>query len=269
MIDTLLLFPLAAGLLFTVSAAPLGCFMVWRRLSFFGDMIAHASLFGVVLALILEAPSPLIGILITALLMTFFLIRPLSKGLLSRDTYLALLSHGTLGVGLCALSFFPEAPTLIARMLLGDILATELSDLGLLSLLSFVSVMFVSLYWRPLLSISIHEDLAAVEGVPTLRYNALFMGILSLNIALATQYLGTLLVTALLILPASTARYFAKTPLGMVLQAFTIGVLGLFLGFWASDSFDTATAPSLVATHVLLFLMGILLHRLTAKKVVA
>ena len=264
-LDELLLFPFAAGIFFIFSAAPLGCFMVWRRLSFAGDMISHASLSGVVLAIAFNMP-PFIGILLIALLMALFLITHTSKGLLSRDTYLALLSHGTLGVGLFFLSYFPGASTLISRALLGDILATEASDLWILGSLSGVVILFFMAFWRPLLSLTIHEDLAIIEGAPTKRLNLFFMGLLSLSIAIATQYLGVLLVTALLIIPAATARYFSTTPLEMILKTFFTGITGLVLGFWIAHHFDTATAPSLVAANILLFIFGIIIH--SFKKVI-
>tara|TARA_A100000171_G_C2077794_1_gene118077 strand:- start:250 stop:816 length:567 start_codon:yes stop_codon:yes gene_type:complete len=182
--------------------------------------------------------------------------------MLSRDTYLALLSHATLGIGLFALSYFPGASTLIARTLLGDILATEAADLIKLGFLSTSVIFFTGLFWRPLLSITLHEDLAAVEGIRIGILNFFFMVLLSLTIALSTQYLGVLLVTALLILPASSSRYLSNTPFQMVIIAFLIGVLGLILGFWTSSYFDTATAPSLVASHVLIFIIVLLVHPL-------
>lgn len=255
--DDLFLLPFLAGLLFSFAGAPLGCFMIWRRLSFSGDMIAHASLTGVVLSVALNLP-PLAGILIITVVASLFLMTHTSRGILSRDTYLALLSHGTLGLGLFFLSYVPSASSLMSRALLGDILATQAQDLWPLAGLLVLVLFFITRYWRALLSLTIHEDLALVEGLPVKRLNLYFMVLLSLTITIAAQYLGALLVTALLIIPSATARYFSETPLDMILKTCLVSFLALCLGFFLSLTLDTSTAPSLVAANIFIFLLTLI-----------
>lgn len=268
MIDHFFLTALAAGALFCLISGPLGSLILWKRLSFFGDALAHASLSGVGLALLYNI-SPLWTVAVVCLVIGLFLSFIPQFSTLSRDTWLAILSHGSLGLGLFIFSLVPGSQHLLSQILFGDILTIAPSDLIPLAVISLISLTCLVFYWKPLLAVTIHEDLAQVEGLPVQRLKSIFMILLSLTIAVAAQFLGILLLTALLIFPATGARLVTKTPTRMAATASLIGFLGLTLGLLISGTLDTPAAASTVLAHmVLLTLLGLVffLQKIFLKK---
>jgi zinc transport system permease protein len=264
MVDAFFLTALGAGALFCLISGPLGSLMLWKRLSFFGDALAHASLSGVALALLYNV-APLWAVAGVCLLIGLFLSFTPQFSTLSKDTWLAILSHGSLGIGLFIFSLVPGSQHLLSQVLFGDILTTAPSDLIPLAVISLISLGGLTFYWKQLLAITIHEDLARVEGLPVQRLKTFFMILLSLTIAVAAQFLGILLLTALLIFPATAARLVTKTPTHMAITASLIGFLGLVLGLFISGTFDSPATASIVLAHLGLLILFSLVVFLRAK----
>lgn len=259
-IDDFLIRALLGGLGVALVAGPFGSFVVWRRLAYFGDTLAHSALLGVALGFILHINLTL-GILIICQLLAILLFISQYQRQLASDTLLGIFSHGALSLGLVALAFMDNVRIDLVSYLFGDILAIGYIDLiwiygaGGLALLGLICI------WKPLLSITIHEDLARVEGLPVDRINWLFLGLIALIVAIMMKVVGMLLVTALLIIPAATARRFANTPESMAIIAMVIGALSVSLGLLGSFYYDTPSGPSIVVAGCLLFIFSILLPR--------
>jgi zinc transport system permease protein len=251
---------LLASALLALVTGPLGCLLVWRRMAFFGDALAHAALLGVALGLFLELPIWLAVLAIGALLaLALGLIS--ARGELSNDTLLGILSPTALALGLIALSLMPGTRIDINGYLFGDILAITHSQILLLAGGALLVLAVLVAAWRRWLQLTLSPDLAQVAGVPVRALELGLLLLLALVIALGVQLVGVLLLTALLIIPAATARALANSPSQMAVLASAIGILASIIGLFASLYADLPAGPAMVASAAVLFVVSRLVRR--------
>ena len=253
-IDDFILRAMLAGVLVMLIAAPMGCMVVWRRMAYFGDTLSHAALLGTALGLMLHI-TPWVGVLAIGLSISILLVTLQRKSDISTDTLLGILAHAGLAIGLVLLALLREQGMRVDLMayLFGDILAVNNQDLIWMFIVTVVSVLALMKMWQSLLAIAVHEELARSDGVAVERVRLFFMMLMVLVVAVAMKIVGVLLITALLIIPAASARSYAKSPEGMVLIAMVMGVFAVVLGLLASMVWDTPAGPSIVSASVLLF----------------
>ena len=252
MFDDFMIRAVAAGIGFSTIAGPMGCFVIWRRLAFFGDTLAHASLCGVALSLFMEI-NPLLGVFFVCSSIGLLLTRLKSRHDLSSDTALAVISHGSLALGILSLSLFKGTRFDFNAYLFGDILSVTSQDVSII-FLSGVGILSTLIYiWPRLLSMTLAEDLAAVEGVAIYRINLIYITLLAIFVAFSFKIIGALLITALLILPASTAQSFAKSPEQMACLSSLIGIAMVLGGVCLSHLYDLPTTPAIVMVGMILF----------------
>ncbi|MEK7245595.1 MAG: metal ABC transporter permease [Pseudomonadota bacterium] len=243
---------LAAGIVVAVLSGLLGSFVVWRRLAYFGDTLAHAALLGVAVGVI-AGVDVTIGVVAVCAAVAVLLVF-LSEGRrFSSDTVLGILAHGTLAIGLLAVAMTEGPRVDLAAYLFGDILAVTMDDLLGIYVLGGVVLAVLALLWRSLLAITVHEEVARVEGIPVRAVGFGFMILMAATVALAMKVVGILLVTALLIIPAAAARRFARTPEAMAVLAGVAGVLSVAGGLWAAFAFDIPAGPTIVVAALVLF----------------
>lgn len=255
--DDFLLRAMLAGFGVALVAGPFGAFVVWRRLAYFGDTLAHSALLGVAVGFLLHLNLTL-GIVAVCQILALLLFFGQKQRQLASDTLLGILAHGALSLGLVALAFMEDVRIDLMAYLFGDILAITTLDLGWIFGGGTLALGGLLLIWKPLLAITIHEDLAQVEGIAVDRINWFFLGLIALSVALMMKVVGMLLVTALLIIPAATARRFAPGPEWMALLASLIGCAAVGGGLYGSYLWDTPTGPSIVVSACLLFLVSFL-----------
>ena len=244
-----------AGLGVAAVTGPLGAFVVWRRMAFFGDALAHSGLLGVVLGLLLHV-DPFIGVAAVVLAVAILLVVLRRRRELAADTVLGILSHGTLALGLVAVSFLRGIRVDLLGFLFGDILAVRTVDVVWIYAVGAVVLAGLIAFWRPLLALTVHEDLAAVEGVPVARIELVFMILVAIVVAAAMKVVGIVLVAAMLVIPAAAARHFARGPEQMAILAAVIGALAVSGGLGGSLAFDTPAGPSIVVMALLLFALS-------------
>jgi len=259
LLDDFVLRAALAGVGVACLAGPLGCFVVWRRMAYFGDTVAHAALLGVALALALEI-GVIPGVLAVALIVALTVARGTGRRY-AADTLLGVLAHGGLAVGLVVLSFLPGGRGDLSAWLFGDILAVGKGDLALIW--GAVAVAGLALWWgwTRLLNSTLNEELAWAEGGNPERDRLLLTLALALLVAAALKVVGALLITAMLILPAAAARPLARTPEGMAAAAVLIGAAAALGGLRLAWVADTPAGPSMVVTALGLFLLSNLLRR--------
>lgn len=250
--DEFFLRALAAGFGVALAAGPLGSFVVWRRMAYFGDTLAHSALLGVALGYLLGL-EPNLGVIAVCVCVALLLLALQRQRRLASDTLLGILSHGALSLGLVALAFMEGLRLDLMAYLFGDLLSVTRLDLawiwggGVLALIVLVAI------WRPLLALTVHEELARVEGVRVTAVSLVFLLLIALVIALAMKVVGLLLITSLLIIPAATARGFARTPEQMAIAAAAIGGLAVGAGLIGSLQWDTPSGPSVVVAATAFF----------------
>lgn len=256
MIDDFLLRAGLAGFGVALLTAPLGCFVVWQRLAMFGNSIAHCGLLGVAIGILLSVNLTL-GIIMVSLALALILIGLQGQKLLPQDTLLGILAHASLAAGLLAATWVGGARLDLMGYLFGDILAVSAGDLWwIFAGLVFVGGMMLWL-WRPLLSISVHEELAAAEGVRVNAVRAGFMLLVAFTVAISIKIVGILLITSLLIIPAAAARAFASSPEQMAAGAAALSAISVLAGLGFSVQFDTPAGPSIVLVLTALFVLTV------------
>lgn len=253
--DEFLARALAGGVALALVAGPFGCFVVWRRMAYFGDTLAHAALLGVVLGALLDLDFG-IGIAALSLAVAVAVALLQRHRDLASDTLLGILSHGALAVGLVALALMNDSRVNLMGWLLGDILALDWSDIAVLWGGGAVLLAALAAVWRSLVAMTVNEDLAAVEGHGVERARLVLMVLVALVVAAAMKVVGILLVTALLVIPAATARRFARTPEQMAVLAAVAGAAAVVLGLAGSWRFDTPSGPSVVVAALALFALS-------------
>lgn len=252
MID-LLIAPLLAGLALAAVAGPVGCFLVWRRMAYFGDTLAHGALLGIALGAVLHI-APMFGVLIVCLLIALGLHVLSRRRDLGSDTLLGVLAHAALAFGVIAVAVIEGLRAELLALLFGDLLAVDAQDAAFIAGGALLTLAMLALGWRALLAVTVDEDLARVEGVPVGAVKFLLAVMLAVIVALAMQVVGLMLVTALLLIPAAAARPFAREPAAMARIAALVGMASVLGGLAMSWWLDLPAGPSVVAMSVLLFL---------------
>lgn len=256
---------LVGGLAVALAAGPLGSFLVWRRLAYFGDSLAHTALLGVGLGLTFAAPVGLmVGVVCVAVAACLSLL--LARPGLASDTLLAILAYSFLSLGLVVVSLSDGPRVDLMAYLFGDLLSLTPGDLPGILAGVVVVLGLLAWQWRALLAATVHEELAAVDGLPVARLRLMLLILLALAIAAAMKVVGVLLITALLIIPAAAARALSRTPEQMAGLAATIGMLAVLGGMGASLYADTPVGPSIVLSSGIVFLFVNLItkHRTSA-----
>lgn len=255
MLDDFFTRALIAGLGVAAVAGPLGCVVVWRRLAYFGDTLSHAALLGVALAFLLQVNITL-AVFVTAGLISIALLLLQRRATLSSDALLGLLAHSSLALGLVVLGFMSWIRIDLMGFLFGDILAVSRLDIGLIYVGGAAALGILALIWTPLFAATVNRDLAEAEGLHPDRANVVFMLLMATVIAISMKIVGVLLITAMLIIPAATARRLAAGPEQMALLAALVGMVAVVAGLFASLEWDTPSGPSIVVAALALFVVA-------------
>jgi len=245
---------LIGGIGVALVTGPLGCFVVWRRMAFFGDSLAHGALLGVALGIAIGVEVNL-AILIVCLAMAVMLVSLERQRRLAVDTLLGIVAHGALALGLVAASLIKGARLDVMAYLFGDVLGMSWGDIYWIYGGGAVVLAVLALFWRPLLALAVHAELARAEGVRVRIARLVFMVLVALTVAIAMKIVGVVLVTALMVIPAAAARRLALTPEIMALLASILGVLAVAGGLGGSLLWDTPSGPSVVVAALGLFLV--------------
>lgn len=254
MLDDFFMRAIIAGIGIALIAGPLGCFVVWQRMSFFGDTLAHAALLGVAFSFLFDVGLVPAAFVVSVLIAGLLIILERRTALPS-DALLGLLSHGALAIGLVALSQMPWVRVDVTGLLFGDILAVSKSDIAVIAgavVLIAIGIFFI---WRPLFAFAVDPGIAQAEGLSPERARVIFTILLALLVAVAMKIVGIILITALLIIPAASARRFSIGPEQMALYASLIGIVSVIAGLNGSMAYDTPSGPSIIVASLVVFVV--------------
>ena len=257
MLDDFFTRALLAGIGVALVAGPLGCFIVWRRLAYFGDTLSHAALLGVALAFLFEVNITLAVFAVSACVSIALLLLQ-RRASLSADALLGLLAHSALALGLVVLAFMTWVRMDLMGFLFGDILAVSKLDIAIIWAGGAVVLGVLAAIWRPLFAATVNQELAQAEGMNPDRANIIFMLLMAAVIAISMKIVGVLLITAMLIIPSATARRFVSGPEQMAVLAALAGAVSVIGGLFGSLEWDTPAGPSIVVAALFLFVLSLL-----------
>lgn len=253
-----ILFPAwLAGVFLTFITAPLGAFVVWRKMAYFGDTLSHSALLGVALGIFLQI-DPYIAVILMTVILALCLVWLEQHSTHSVDTLLGIIAHCSLSLGVITISLLDNVRVDLMSYLFGDLLAIGFNDVLFIGIGVIGIATLLALYWKKLLAITVSPELAQIEGLNVARLRLLLMLLTALTIALSMKFVGALIITSLLIIPSATARRFAKTPETMVIYAIGLSILSVSSGLLLSALKDTPAGPSVVVCAGTLFLLSLI-----------
>tara|TARA_Y100000590_G_scaffold469960_1_gene660974 strand:- start:2634 stop:3437 length:804 start_codon:yes stop_codon:yes gene_type:complete len=255
---------LIAGVGVAIVTGPLGCFVIWRRLSYFGDTLSHSALLGVTLAYSFELNIALSVFFISSIV-ALILLKLQKRTNLPGDALLGLLAHSSLAVGLVVIGFLTFIRFDIMGLLFGDILAVTIKDIVLIWVGGLLILLTLKLIWKPLFASTVNYELAEAEGLNPERAKAIFTILMAAIIAVSIKMVGLLLITGMLIIPAALARNLSDNPKQMILFSIVGGLLSVVIGLFSSLEFNTPSGPSIIAAALLLFILSLFKIKQTAQ----
>ena len=264
MFDDFFIRALVAGNGIAFIAGPLGCFVVWRRLSYFGVTLAHSALLGVTIAYSLEF-NIAVSIFLISSVIALILIKLQKETNLPSDALLGLLAHSSLAVGLVVIGFLTFIRFDIMGLLFGDILAVNKKDLMTIWVGGALILLVLRLIWRSLFASTVNYELAQAEGLNPDRAKAVFTILLAAIIAISIKLVGVLLITGMLIIPTAMARNLSDNPKKMVIFSIIGGLLAVLIGLFSSLEFNTPSGPSIIVAALALFIISLLKIKQTIK----
>ncbi len=260
---------LVAGVGVAIVAGLLGCFVIWRRMAYFGDSLAHAALAGIPLGILMKIGEDY-GILLVASVFSILLLYIGGHSRLSSDVVLGIIAHSTLAIGIVAVSLIDFSVFNLHSVLFGDILTVGTADIARIYICAAVVIVVLVLKWDSFLLATINRDLANAEGINTFGINLLLVFLMAFVVSVSFQVVGVLLITSALIIPAAAARMIARSPESMAVFSCAVGMVSVIAGIYLSLNFDTPSGPSIIlastALFVLFFTASILFEKVFRKK---
>ena len=246
---------LIAALGISIIAGSLGCFVIWKRMSYFSESISHSALLGVSLGLAsglgMHAGLVIVGVVFAGLIVILQ-----QKQVLSSDAILGIFSHLALSLGIVILGIIGGENTDYFALLFGDVLSINDQDIVWIYAVLLIIISLLVVFWQKLLLLTLNEELAVSQGLNRTFYQLLFMLMIALTVSISVQIVGVLLITSLLIIPPAVARVFANSPLRMVFQSIGISIVAVLMGLSASVFYDLATGPTIVIALGVLFTLS-------------
>lgn len=264
MYETFFIYAILSSVGLALIAGPFGCLLIWRRMAYLGDTMAHSAILGIVFSFLLKINMN-VAIFTIAAFSAFLLLFFQRTQNLANDTLLSIIAHFTLALGLVTFSFMSWIRIDLMSYLFGDILATSSEDIILVWVGGSLLLLWLASIWQILLLETISPEIARAEKISSRKLRITFTLMLAILIAIAMKIIGILLFTALMIIPAATARYFAKTPTQMAILASIIGVISSILGLFASLCWNSPTSPTIVVITSTFFFISIVCHILNKR----
>lgn len=264
MLDPFIIRALIAGVGIASISGVLGCFVIWKRLAYFADSIAHSTILGVALGFVAEIATE-IGVIIVCFAFIIFLLWLQKNKALATDTLLCILTYTSLSIGMVIISVIGQRFD-IHSYLFGDILTVTLNEIYLIYIGGFITLIILMLNWSSFILMTIHEDLAAAEGVPVLLINSIFMFLIMIVVIVSIRIVGVILITSMLIIPAASARYLTHSPKNMAIVASLLCVASIIIGILCSNMLDIFCGPSIVISSAAIFMLTLLFSTFVLKK---
>ena len=258
--DLFIIRALIAGIAVAILVGFLGCFVVWRKMAYFGDSLSHSALLGIALGLFYSVDVNL-SVIVVCTLFAVILTYLQQNKILATDSLLGILAHSSLALGMVIISFIKNKTVDIHSYLFGDILTVTNSDIYLIIFCTIIVLALLLWNFSSLVLLTISQDLAKVKGIKIFFMQLLLMFLMTLVVAISINIVGILLITSMLIIPASCARFFSKDIKQMAIISSLIGVISVIAGITSSIHFDVPTGPAIIVSATSIFVLSIIFSR--------
>ena len=245
---------LLAALMVTVVAGILGTYLLIQNLALIGDGLAHVSFGGVAVGVVLGATSPLWYALVFSIIAAILIHEMQARGMLSGDTSIAIFLTGMLALGLVVLRIGGGGITTdIEGYLFGNLLLIDEDSLDLITVICLISVVLMAMIRNALLAITVDPVAARIQGLPVQNIGLLFSVITAAVVVSMVQVVGTLLVTALLVTPAATAKLVGTSFRSSMIWTQVFGLSSVILGLFLSAEYDTGSGTMIALVAATIF----------------
>lgn len=251
---------LVVGLILAAVMATLGVFVVLRRMSFFADAVGHSALTGIALGLLLGV-NPFLAALAFSLLVALGIATARNFSRQSFDTLLGVFFAAAVSVGVIIVSLTPGYQANLVSILFGDILTVAPLDIALSAVLAVVVGAILIFTGKSLVAITLDANLARAEGIPVAHHELVFLLLLAATIAVSLKFVGVLLVTAMLIIPAAAAQNLAHSLRSMFVWSVAISLAAVALGMVASTALNLPSGPTIVLASTFAFIVSLAFKR--------
>ncbi len=255
MLETFLIKPFVAIILIATSSSLLGVFVLWKKLSYFGDALSHSILLGLVLGAVFNL-NQVVSLVFFALFFSVIIAAISQNRYFSKDAIIMILSYFCVAAAIILNDVWLKNFYFISYIF-GDVLTVESFDIKALAAIDIITVFYVIFAFKKILLINTSQDLAKIERIKTEVWNASFLILLALVIALSVRIVGVFLMTALLILPAAIARIFAVSPKQMMVFSLLIALLVSSSAFKFASLYDLTIGSTIVIIFSAIFVGGL------------
>lgn len=259
MIDLLVL-GWISGVLLSLATGSLGSFLMWKKMSYFTDTLSHASLLGITLSIYLKI-NPMYSVILIMVILAIILVYIRHIYPYSIDTLLNVISYSALSLGLIMSSLSQDNSMNIVHYLFGDFLMISFRDVVTIGCGICIILIVMLYYWKSFLLISIHPELAYIDGINVFKMQLILMLLIALSVGLSIKFIGVFTATALFVVPAATARFYAKSPESMITYAVLLNIISITLGFIFSVIYDIPSGPSIILCATILFFISVFFKR--------
>ncbi len=252
---------LIAGTLMGLTLSLLGVFVVLRKSAFFGDAVAHFAFAGIAVGFLL-AVNPLLAAVVVSLILA------LGMGYIqsqaprqSLDTIIGIFFSGAAALGIFIIGLLEGYRVDLFQFLFGDIIAVSRVDMVVAAAITIVVIGLLLAIWRELFKVTFNREIAFISGVRVSLLDYVFLGLLAAVTAMSIKIVGIILVPALLVIPAATAKNISQNFRQMVFYSGLFGVLSVIGGLVGSFYLNTASGATIVLLSILFFVLTLVMRR--------
>lgn len=252
------------GVLVALCAALLGVSLVLKRYSMIGDGLSHVGFGALAIATAFNA-SPLSVSIPVVVIAAFFLLRMSENSKIKGDAAIALISTGSLAVGVMVVSITTGMNVDVCNYMFGSILAMSKDDVALSIILSAVVLILYILFYSKIFAVTFDENFSRATGIKAGLYNMLIALLTAITIVLGMRLMGALLISSLIIFPSLTSMRILKSFRAVVISSAVLSVICFIIGIIISYVYSTPAGASIVCVNIIVFLLysvlGLVLRR--------
>lgn len=237
----------------TISCSLLGVFVVWQRISYFGDALSHAVLFGLALGALLEI-NPILAVTFFSAIFAILIFLSGENRYLGKDANVMIISYLSIALAIICNDLWIKNLD-FSSYIFGDVLAVGIAEILILSTITVITILYVIFGTKKIMLINLNADLAKISGIKNRYWEVSFLILLAVTIAVTTHVIGIFLTTALLILPAAISRMFSKSAKEMILISVAIGSICACISFGVATHFNLTIGPVIIAIFCAIFFL--------------